>query len=96
MSYLRNTEIYTKHILDFFLGKGYISKLKKSKNGKRFVTTKEIFKQLTNSHRYICYLNKTQRIVDKECCEQFIKEHNRAIVKKVKFQYKNDKEVYPM
>ena len=56
----------TKNILDFFLEKGDTAKLKKTKNGKRFITTKGKFSPLTKSYRNICYLNKTQKIINKE------------------------------
>ena len=60
LEYIANCGRYvvkTKNILDFFLEKDYIAKLK-TKNGKRFVTRKGIFKPLCKSYRNICYLNK--------------------------------------
>ena len=45
-------------------------------------------------YRNICYFNKTRKAINKECCEWLIQEHKPKVVKKVKFQYKNDKEKY--
>ena len=84
----------TKNILDFFLKKGHIAKLKKDKNGKCFTTTKRIFNPLTKSYRNICYLNKTRKVINKECCERFIKKYKPKIVKKVKFHYEQESEMY--
>ena len=39
-------------------------------------------------------MNKTQKIVSKECCERFTEEHKPKVVKKVRFKYENENEEY--
>ena len=51
-------DMKTKNILDFFLEKGYVSKLKKTKDGQRIIIGKGIFNSITKSYRSFCHLNR--------------------------------------
>ena len=55
LEYIENCsrhDMKTKNVLDFFLKKAYVSKLKRTKDGKL------IFNPITKSYRNTCYLNK--------------------------------------
>ena len=68
----------------FLLGKRLCIQIENN----QIITRNGVFNCITNSYRNTCYLNKTYKGINKECCESFIQEHKPTVVKNIKFQWK--------
>lgn len=94
LQYIKDSDRYdnkTFLALDFFLKNGSICKRTKNKRGHLCNTRKGNFKPITKPYKNKCYINKTGKAVNKECCDRFIKENESKLITEDVFQYEGEK-----